>query len=392
MKILIVSPRFPSPAYPMAGRIYSDQAILFSKSGYEVRIIVPIPWILPIRGLKERWDMLLKVPLKEKYQDILTIHPRFLSIPRFQEMGGVFYRIQRSIYRNALRKEVMSFALGEEDVIHAHSCLLAGQALLDLKRNVSLIVSIHDSELMVVASQNKYLRTVIIDTIRKANHVIYASKKLTEIGLNLAGRHSYSIIPWGVHNYAFKKESPSDFTVICVARFIKTKGIDILIESFAKLIKVDPRSRLVLVGDGPEFETIRRLISKYRIQSRVELTGYLPNREAVKRISKSDVFALPSFVEAMGTVYFEAMSVGVPIIGVNGEGISQYIEHRANGILVSPHDAEDLFSELKFLWENPRIAKEIGEQGYKTFIKNRIDWQGNAQKHAAIYKRISTGK
>ncbi|MFW9854553.1 MAG: glycosyltransferase [Candidatus Thorarchaeota archaeon] len=392
MKILIVSPRFPSPAYPMGGRIYSDQAIVFSKLGYEVRIIVPIPWILPIRGFKGRWDTLLKIPYRESYRNIATFHPIFPFIPKFQEIGGMFYRIQRFLYRNAIRKEVESFVLREGDVIHAHSCLLAGQALLDLKRNASLIVSIHDSELMVVASQNKYLRTVIIDTIRKANHVIYASEKLNKIGLNLAGKHSYSVIPWGAHNYNFKKQLPSDFTVICVARFIKTKGIDTLIESFAKLMKINPRSRLVLIGDGPEFENIRQLISKYRIQSRVELTGYLPNREVVKRISRSNVFVLPSFVEAMGTVYFEAMSVKVPIIGINGEGISQYIEHRVNGILVSPKDAEELFSELKFLEENPRTAKEIGEEGYKTFIKNQLDWQGNAQKHVAIYKRISKGK
>ena len=70
MRIAVVSPHLPTPAFPMRGVRHSEQLRLFAQAGHEVRAVVPLPWA-PWRD----------VPRVERDGEILIAHPRYLRVP-----------------------------------------------------------------------------------------------------------------------------------------------------------------------------------------------------------------------------------------------------------------------------------------------------------------------
>lgn len=79
-----------------------------------------------------------------------------------------------------------------------------------------------------------------------------------------------------------------------------------------------------------------------------------------------DIFSLPSYKEGFGMVYIEAMSKGVPVIGVKGEGIEDAIKSGVNGFLVERKNVDELVKTIDFLIKNPKKRMNIG----KCAIKN----------------------
>jgi glycosyltransferase involved in cell wall biosynthesis len=80
-------------------------------------------------------------------------------------------------------------------------------------------------------------------------------------------------------------------------------------------------------------------------------------------MSWCDVFALPSWGEAGGTVYGEAMQFGTPIIACEGEGIGDIVRHEVHGVLVPARHAGSLAGALRKLLTDESYRREVGHRG-----------------------------
>lgn len=78
--------------------------------------------------------------------------------------------------------------------------------------------------------------------------------------------------------------------------------------------------RYVIVGDGPERESLERLARALRIADSILFTGYKPHSEVWSYFADCDIFVFPSWNEAFGIVYIEALGLGKPVFGCAGEG------------------------------------------------------------------------
>ena len=107
----------------------------------------------------------------------------------------------------------------------------------------------------------------------------------------------------------------------------------------------------------------------------------------MEQMSQADIFCLPSWQEGFGIVYIEAMSQGVPVIAVQGEGIEDVIVHEQNGLLVRPHDPEDVAKALESLFSNPAYASELGEAGRQAVLDG-LTWERNAKMTLGLYKQL----
>lgn len=116
---------------------------------------------------------------------------------------------------------------------------------------------------------------------------------------------------------AARRQGP--LRVAFVGRLVALKGVDMLLEAAAPLLR-SGTVLLDIIGDGPEMPALRRQVEEARLGPYVTFPGWLPDqKDVLRRLAGSQVFAFPSIREFGGGVVLEAMALGlVPIVVNNG--------------------------------------------------------------------------
>ncbi len=104
-----------------------------------------------------------------------------------------------------------------------------------------------------------------------------------------------------------------DFVVGHVGRFVPQKNHDLLLRIHQELLKLEPKTKLLLLGKGPLEEPVRATAQALGLSSSIRFAGV---RDDVPQLmlGAMDVFALPSIYEGLGLVAIEAQAAGLPTI------------------------------------------------------------------------------
>jgi len=106
--------------------------------------------------------------------------------------------------------------------------------------------------------------------------------------------------------------------LIFVGRLIKEKHVDVLVRAFAKLLPGTPHLTLLILGDGPERESIRSLIQDLVPEDRVIFKPFVDSHDEVISLMKaSHICVIPSTREGFGIAALEALASGLPVITVD---------------------------------------------------------------------------
>jgi glycosyltransferase involved in cell wall biosynthesis len=97
-------------------------------------------------------------------------------------------------------------------------------------------------------------------------------------------------------------------------RLIKRKGVYDLLEIWERVMKFFPDSKLVIMGQGLEYDGLKEVISTNGWEKNIILTGYVPDSEKIAFFKSSAIFIFPSYEEAWGIAITEAMACGLPVI------------------------------------------------------------------------------
>ena len=225
--------------------------------------------------------------------------------------------------------------------------------------------------------------------MQEADAVVYVSTKLHEVGIQLAGPHAGHVIPIGIDEYSDVVPSLDDnFSIITVSRLISRKNIDLLIEAFGRFRVSAPDARLIIVGDGPERQRLENEAQTLGVAESVEFTGSVTHHRVSKFLARTHLFILPSVREALGAVYFEAMAMRVPVVGVHGEGIAEYVTHGTDGFLVPPNDIESIVTIMRAMYEQSGRRREIGEQGFALFERSGVRWHDYVLAHVELFEHL----
>ena len=128
--------------------------------------------------------------------------------------------------------------------------------------------------------------------------------------------------------------------VVFAGRFVKLKGLDILLPAFAQVVKQVP-ARLVLLGDGPLISVIDKMISDYDLHACVHCPGFQVN--PLPWMNKAAVFVLSSRTEGLPGVLIEAMAAGTQIVATDcPSGPAEILEEGRYGQLVPVGDIDAL--------------------------------------------------
>ena len=175
--------------------------------------------------------------------------------------------------------------------------------------------------------------------------------------------------------------SSGKLRLLHVGRAVRTKGLRDAIRAIA-LLPEEYDVELVAAGRGEEIEHCRDEAEKLGVSDHVNFVGQIPRAEVEKLYASSDAFIFPSFREPSGSVVFEALRHGLPIITANRGGPGHVIDDSC-GIKVSVHTpeqmAKDLAAAICQLADDPQLRLRLSEGAYRRIRKiglwaNKIDW------------------
>ena len=136
-------------------------------------------------------------------------------------------------------------------------------------------------------------------------------------------------------------------TLINVGALIHDKAQHVLIEAFALAAKKDERLRLMIVGDGPRRDELKRLAEKLDVLGKIKFTGYVEEEAKLYALLRAaDIFVLSSVTEGFPRVLYESMTMRLPIVTTNVGGIPNLLKDRVNARVVAANDVPALATAI----------------------------------------------
>ena len=233
---------------------------------------------------------------------------------------------------------------------HASAAYMAQQILKTRGVDIPFITTLHGTDITLVG-RDKSFEPVITFCINQSNAVTAVSESLKrDTYSHFETDRDIQVIPNFIHNISGEKDddhfekrrkyASDDEMILChVSNFRKVKRVEDVVKVFHK-VNTSVKSRLLLIGDGPERYNVEVLCRELGTCDRVMMIGKI--RDAANLIKISDLFLLPSQTESFGLAALEAMSVGVPVISSNTGGIPEVNEHNYSGFLSDVGNVDEM--------------------------------------------------
>jgi len=164
------------------------------------------------------------------------------------------------------------------------------------------------------------------------------------------------------------------FTFIFVGRIVGDKGMNELMEAFVRLLKVNDKIRLILVGkyeenlDPVKPETLERI----QKTPQIEAVGSKFGDNLLTYYVASDSFVFPSYREGFPNTVMEAGAMGLPSIVTDINGSREIIENGKNGLIIPSKDADALYEAMKKMIEDKEAYKRMAENA-RPMIDSRYE-------------------
>jgi glycosyltransferase involved in cell wall biosynthesis len=163
--------------------------------------------------------------------------------------------------------------------------------------------------------------------------------------------------------------------------------IEGMFTAFRRAHQQDPECRLLLVGDGPELDTLKRAASRQGVANAAICTGLVPHESIPEHIAAMDVAVIP-YRETDDFFFsplklFECMAAGTPTVAAALGQIVEVIDDGATGWLDPAGDNDALADRICRALGSPETARGVGTAGRKKIL-SQYTWQGASEKVLAI--------
>lgn len=397
MKVLVISHMYPSTYDEIGAPFVHDQVKELARQGLEVKVVSPNPWApFPINRMSKKWRAYSEIPYRQIRDGIEVFYPKYVELPKAylgSYSGESMYLGVRTLFDNIYN----NFKF---DLIHAHTAYPDGFAGLRLKMKykIPLVVTIHGLDVCSSAphkptiERSKRLRKSVLQVFRGSDKIAGVSSMVSNIIMRyFPNPQKVTFVNNGIPIDKVKHKIPceagSKIKIISVGYLEERKGHEFVIRSLPDLIKDGIELEYIIVGDGENRRFLEGLVKEMGLENIVRFLGMKTQDGVFKALAEADIFCLPSWDEAFGVVYLEAMAVGLPVIGCKGQGIKDVIEDGHDGVLVEPKDVSSVESALKRLLTNPFLCREMGKRA-RGKVLNNFTWAKNAEKYFELYKGV----
>lgn len=392
-RVLVLTPVYPTPSSPAEGVFNEQHVRALSAIGVDCTVIVCKQWLPDwLARFWNRYRFLAGLPKRETRGTVPVIYTRYAHVPGYRLIDWTVAACGKSIIRS-----VQDYTDGKFDLVHAHSVFPVGLAAPRVARYLSVpfLVTLHIEDSPQLYSSGAG-RTTYQQMFRQAAALVAVGSPLERFVKRLMpvdAQTPVAVIPNGIDLDGIKRivntVGPHDDwgRIVSVANLWQLKGIDYNLRALAELDQRDiKRWQYTIVGDGPERATLESLARELDIFDRVQFIGRLPHDEAIRTMAQADIFSLPSWNEAFGVVYLEAMACGKIAIGCRGQGAEDIIQHERTSLLVEPRDVTTLAEALCRVLQDPTWARQLGIAGRDR--AQEFTWTQNARRYLALYEKI----
>ncbi len=184
------------------------------------------------------------------------------------------------------------------------------------------------------------------------------------------------IIPTGIELDRFYKENidtkklnklksklgikKDEKVILYLGRLALEKSVDFLIENMKDILNKYPKTKLLIVGDGPDKEAYEDLVKKCGIDDNVIFTGFIPWEESPLYYNISDIFVTASHTETQGLTVIEAMAASLPVVALDDESFRNTVIPNLNGYLFK--DKDEYLKSIYSLLDDSHLLKKLGNQ------------------------------
>lgn len=374
MKIAIVC----YPTFGGSGVVATELGIALSKRGHEIHFVT---YKQPVR--------LEYLSNKIKYHEVIVPeYPLFHYQP----------------YELALSSKLVTVVKEHDiDLLHVHYAIphayagfMAQQMLKTEGIDLPMMTTLHGTDITLVGSHSFY-KPAVNFSINESNVVTSVSQSLKEDTKAIFDIHKeihvvpnfidFQNLPKNIGECQRDLMAEDDERIIThVSNLRPVKRIDDLIKVFHK-VQQKIKSRLIIIGDGPERENASKLAHELGIREKIMFLG--KSNEIEKILYYSDLFLLPSEKESFGLAALEAMAYGVPVISTDVGGVPEVNIDGQSGYLSALGDINDMANNAIKILENTDTLDKFKLRARD--IALNFDMQNIVPQYEKLYETMLNG-
>lgn len=330
-------------------------------------------------------------------------HPLYSSNPKAPDwptpFTGDWYRMNTDAFR--LCKS------WKPDVINTHYIPYYGLATLfcTLLTRFPTVLSVVGRDVRSIASAPRLYRLLSILVLHKVTRIAFISDFARREVEGVVGLLDHSlIIPFGADAGAFDCSAdrarnlrgilgiPQEAIVVfALQRLSRVKRLDVVIEAFRKVKSARSNVYLLIVGKGPERESLEELVDHLSLRDRVRVVGYIPTDELPDYFAMSNIFLFHSTYETFGVALIEALAAGLAVVCADTTAGKEIVQDGVTGLLAQPLDPVNLAEKLILLIDDPDFRKYLARNGKHAAV-TCYDWDIVAEAYNATLTEVFVSK
>jgi glycosyltransferase involved in cell wall biosynthesis len=243
-----------------------------------------------------------------------------------------------------------------------------------------------------------YDRVVQRGQLDRAAAIHYTSQDELELARPLGIRAPGVVVPLGVNVREFDPLPPRGCfrarhpglegkrLIVFLGRLTQKKGIDLLVQAFARLATEFPDAHLVLAG--PEDSGFGRIVQGWvdsaGLRHRTTTTGILLGRQKLELLADTDIWVLPSYTENFAMAAVEALACGLPVVLTDRVNIHAELSGAGAGLVVGC-DPGELATAIRRLLTDEGLRRRLMAAG-PGLVRGRFTWDRAAERMVEVYE------
>lgn len=225
---------------------------------------------------------------------------------------------------------------------------------------------------------------------KKTDLIISPSLKISSILKKEGIKNDIRVISNGIELKDFsmkaKKEIKKQPRLLHVGRISHEKNIEVVIKAFKEIKKELKKTTLDIIGDGPSMPELKEITRKLGLDKSVKFRGFIDRKELPKIYPKYDLFITASTMETQGLVVLEAISSGLPCVGVRAYALPELIRHGINGYCAKPFDYKKIAGYSLDILKDEKKYKNFSKAGIRIARTHKLE--NCAKRLEKAYKKL----